>query len=154
MQTISSTRVVAPGPPMRGPGAATLDRLLMRIILSTMTEPSAAKPMTDSEYHRVASATLSSIEATVDRWLQDDVIDIDTHRTGGLLELAFADGSKIVVNQQPPLHELWLATRGGGYHYRYIAGRWIDTRDGSDFFATLSQAASRQGGRPLRFDPA
>ena len=36
--------------------------------------------LTDAEYQRLTHAVLSSIEATVDRWLQDDVIDIDAHR--------------------------------------------------------------------------
>jgi iron donor protein CyaY len=66
---------------------------------------------------------LARIEATTDRWLQDDVIDIDSQRTGGLLELSFPDGSKIILNTQPPLHEVWLAARGGGYHYRWVDGR-------------------------------
>jgi len=56
-----------------------------------------------------------------------------------------------VLNTQPPLHELWLAARGGGHHYRHEAGRWIDTRDGTDFYAALSGFASQQGGMPLRF---
>jgi CyaY protein len=109
--------------------------------------------LTDAEYHRLTDAVLASIEATVDRWLQDDVIDIDTHRTGGLLELAFPGGSKIVVNTQPPLHELWLAARAGGFHYRFDAGRWLDTRDGTEFFEALSREATAQGGRPLQFAP-
>jgi CyaY protein len=75
--------------------------------------------LSDADYQRLSHAVLSSIEATVDRWLQDDVIDIDPQRTGGLLELSFPDGSKIVVNTQPPLHELWLAARGGGFHFRW-----------------------------------
>lgn len=111
-------------------------------------------PLSDADYHRRTDAVLAAIEATIDRWLQDDVIDIDTHRTGGLLELAFPDGSKIVVNTQPPLHELWLATRSGGYHHRYVDGCWLDTRDDADFFETLSKAATEQAGRPLRFEPA
>ena len=109
--------------------------------------------LSDAEYHRLTDAVLASIEAAVDRWLQEDVIDIDAHRTGGLLELAFPDGSKIVVNTQPPLHELWLAARAGGYHFRHEAGRWLDTRDGREFFESLSREASAQGGRPLRFEP-
>jgi CyaY protein len=109
--------------------------------------------LTDSEYHRLSAAVLGSIEATVDRWLDDDVIDIDSHRTGGLLELSFPGGSKIIINTQPPLHELWVAARAGGFHYRWQAGRWCDTRDGSEFFAALSAQASAQGGRTLRFDP-
>lgn len=109
--------------------------------------------LSDTEYQRLTNAVLSSIETTVDRWLQDDVIDIDPQRTGGLLELAFPGGSKIIVNTQPPLQELWLATRGGGYHFRHEAGRWVDTKDGVEFFARLSDEASAQGGQALRFLP-
>jgi CyaY protein len=82
---------------------------------------------------------LASIEATTDRWLQQDVIDIDTQRTGGLLELSFPNGSKIILNTQPPLQEVWMAARGGGFHYRWVAGQWLDTRDGSEFLAALSE---------------
>ena len=110
--------------------------------------------LSDNEYQRLTSALLASIEAATDRWLQDDVIDIDAHRTGGLLELAFPDGSKLVVNTQPPLHEVWLAARAGGYHYRYVDGRWLDTRDDSEFFDALSRHATAQGGCALKFLPA
>ena len=113
----------------------------------------AASTLTDSEYHRLAGAVLAGIEATIDRWLQDDVIDIDVHRTGGLLELSLPNGSKIVINTQPPLHELWLAARAGGHHYRCVDGRWLDTKDGSEFFAALSGFTSEQAGQPLRFQP-
>lgn len=119
-----------------------------------MTAPFEPTPLGDSEYHAITSALLARIEAAVDRWLQDDVVDIDTQRTGGLLELGFPNGSKIVINTQPPLHELWLAARRGGYHYKFSQGRWLDTRDGGDFFAALSECASEQAGRPLRFEPA
>jgi CyaY protein len=107
--------------------------------------------LTDAEYQRETSKLLARIEAAADRWLQDDVIDIDTHRTGGLLELAFPDGSKIIVNTQPPLHEVWLAAKAGGFHYRHVDGAWRDTRDGSEFIAALNRHASAQGGKPLQF---
>lgn len=110
-----------------------------------------ATPLTDAEYRRLTSELLARIEATTDRWLQDDVIDVDSQRTGGLLELSFPGGSKIVVNTQPPLQELWLATRGGGHHFGYVDGGWLDTRDGVEFFARLSEAATAQAGRPLSF---
>jgi CyaY protein len=118
---------------------------------------SAAPPifedLSDAEYERRTRAVLAAIEATADRMLQDDVIDIDTQRTGGLLELSFPGGSKIVVNTQPPLHELWLAAQAGGYHFRAQAGRWIDGKSGGEFFDVLSACASAQAGRTLRFDP-
>jgi CyaY protein len=110
-------------------------------------------PLSDAEYHVRTSAVLAAIEATVDRWLQDDVVDIDASRTGGLLELALPNGSMIVVNTQPPLHELWLAARSGGYHFKHVEGRWLDTRDGRDFFEVLSASAGEQAGKPLRFVP-
>jgi CyaY protein len=106
--------------------------------------------LSDSEYHRIAGVVLAGVEATVDRLLQDDVIDIDTHRTGGLLELGFPGGTKIVINTQPPLHELWLAARAGGYHFKYVGGVWRE-REGREFFEVLSQAASEQAGKTLRF---
>jgi CyaY protein len=116
-----------------------------------MSTAPAASSMSDADYRRETAALLARIEATADRWLQDDVIDIDTQRSGGLLELAFPDGSKIVVNTQPPLQELWLAARGGGFHYRWAAGQWLDTRDGGEFLDALSRHASAQAGKPLVF---
>lgn len=115
--------------------------------------PGSKTTLTDNEYRTLTEAVLAHIEAKVDRWLQDDVIDIDVHRTGGLLELVFPDQSKIVVNTQPPLHELWLAARNGGFHYRHAGGRWRDTRDGSDFYAALSACATKQAGISLSFEP-
>ncbi|MBS0433320.1 MAG: iron donor protein CyaY [Proteobacteria bacterium] len=117
-----------------------------------MSLPFEPTPLGDAEYHAITSALLARIEATVDQWLQDDVVDIDTHRTGGLLELGFPNGSKIVINTQPPLHELWMAARQGGYHYKFSAGQWLDTRDGGEFLAALSARASEQAGRALRFE--
>ena len=115
--------------------------------------PASAQGLSDAEYHRLTSAVLARLEHLADRWLQDDVIDIDTQRTGGLLELLFPDGSRIVVNTQPPLHELWLASRAGGYHFRHEQGRWVDTRDGGDFYVALSREASAQAGIRLEFTP-
>jgi len=103
----------------------------------------------DSEYNEAADRVLAAIERQADAWLQQGEIDIDTNRSGGLLELEFPDGSKIVVNKQPPLHEIWLAARNGGYHFRWVDGAWRDTRDGREFFARLSDEASVQAGKPL-----
>jgi len=113
----------------------------------------AATPLSDPEYHRITQAVLASIEAAADAWLEADLIDIDTQRTGGLLELSFPGGSKIILNTQPPLQELWMAAQGGGFHYRFVDGVWRDTRDGTEFFAALSTHASKQAGKALSFSP-
>ena len=129
-----------------------------------MTEPSSPSPsalvgaakvghtrLSDAEYQGLTSAVLAKIEAIADQWLQDDIIDIDTQRTGGLLELSFPNGSKLIVNTQPPLQEIWLASKAGGFHFRFGNDRWLDTRDGSEFFSALSTQATAQGGKNLRF---
>ena len=118
---------------------------------STEAGASSLNALSDSEYDAKARTVLAAVEARIDAWLQDDVVDIDTHRTGGLLELSFPNGSKIVLNTQPPLHELWLAARAGGFHYKYSGGAWRD-RDGRELFEALSACASEQAGQPLRFD--
>ena len=110
--------------------------------------------LSDAEYDARARAVLAAIEAQIDAWLQDDVVDIDGARTGGLLELTLPDRSKLIVNTQPPLHEIWLAARRGGFHFRHQAGRWIDTKSGEEFWSLLSACASEQAGRPLRFAAA
>jgi CyaY protein len=107
--------------------------------------------LTDAEYQRLASQVLARVESTLDTWLQADVIDIDAQRTGGLLELSVPGGSKIVINTQPPLHEIWLAARAGGYHFKYVDGQWRDTKDRVEFFDRLSREASAQAGQPLTF---
>jgi len=106
--------------------------------------------LSDAEYHAKAHALLARIEEQIDAWLEDDVVDIDTHRTGGLLELSMPGGSKIVLNTQPPLQEIWLAARSGGYHFKWDGAQWVD-REGQEFLARLSRSASEQSGQALAF---
>ncbi|HEV6966630.1 iron donor protein CyaY [Roseateles sp.] len=106
--------------------------------------------LSDADYHAKAQALLACIEAQIDAWLDDDVVDIDSHRTGGLLELSLPGGSKIVINTQPPLQEIWLAARAGGYHFKWDGAQWVD-REGEEFCARLSRCASEQAGQALSF---
>lgn len=116
------------------------------------TAPPAAR-LSDADYQSRARALLGAIESQIDLWLQQDVVDIDGARTGGLLEMSFPGGSKIIVNTQPPLQEIWLAARSGGFHYRHVDGAWRDTKTGEEFFAVLSRCATEQAGQLLVFEP-
>jgi CyaY protein len=121
--------------------------------MSTTPAATPASGLTDAEFHTRSQAVLDHLESLLDRWLEDDVVDIDGHRSGGLLEMKFPNGSVVVVNTQPPLHELWVAAQSGGYHFKYRDGAWRDTREGADFFELLSKAASQQSGVTLQFAP-
>lgn len=107
--------------------------------------------LSDAQYLEAIQAVLARIETTVDGWLEADVADIDAARSGSMLTLTLPNRSQLIVNAQPPLHELWLAARRGGFHFRHADGQWLDTRSGDEFFALLSACASEQAGVALRF---
>jgi CyaY protein len=107
--------------------------------------------MGESEFLAQAEATLNAIEAKLDQLNDEDMLDVECSRSGNVLEIEFIDnGSKIIVNSQAAMQELWVASRSGGYHYRQKDGQWLNTRDGSELFAALSEMVSTQGGSPVR----
>ena len=107
--------------------------------------------MTDLEYQDLADGVLKAVEASCDRLNDASDVDIDNQRTGGMVTLVFSNRSQIVVNLQKPLHEIWMAARAGGFHYKFDSGQWTDTKDGSEFYAKLSRCASEQAGQLLSF---
>lgn len=109
--------------------------------------------MTDPEFMDRAESLLRGIELSCDRINDDSDADIDNQRVGGMITLAFRNGSQIIVNLQKPLHEVWLAARAGGFHYKFDGSRWMDTKGNGEFFDNLSRYASEQGGEPLSFTP-
>ncbi len=107
--------------------------------------------MTDTEFMARAEHVLRAIEACCDRINEESDVDIDNQRVGGMVTLVFRDRSQIVVNLQKPLHEIWLAERSGGYHYKFDGRSWLDTKGQGEFFASLSRYASEQAGTKLDF---
>lgn len=107
--------------------------------------------MTDPEFMDRAEILLKAVEACCDRINDDSDTDIDNQRVGGMITLVFPNQSQIVINLQKPLHEIWLAARSGGYHYKYDGHRWMDTKGQGEFFAGLSRYASEQADSPLVF---
>lgn len=107
--------------------------------------------MTDTEFMDRAESVLRAIEACCDRINEQSDADIDNQRVGGMVTLVFPNKSQIIVNLQKPLHEIWLAARSGGYHYKFDGQQWQDTKGAGEFFASLSRYASEQAGSPLVF---
>jgi CyaY protein len=107
--------------------------------------------MTETEFLDLAESTLDRIENCFDDLNDQDVIDVECKRSGNVLEIEFIDnGSKIIVNSQAPLQEMWMAARSGGFHYKRVGDEWRNTRDDTEFFAALSEVATQQGGAPVR----
>jgi hypothetical protein len=58
-----------------------------------MSTAPAGSALSDADY-RAKPQLLARIEAATDRWLQQDLIDIDSQRTGGLLEMSFPTAAR------------------------------------------------------------
>ena len=105
--------------------------------------------MNDSEFNALADAVLKRIEARLDA----ADADLDSAMTsGGVLEIEFADGAKIIVNRHSAAQEIWVAAPSGGFHFRWDGQSWRDTRGGNELTAELTRLVSRQVGEEVRFD--
>ena len=105
----------------------------------------------DSEFMNQAEALLRALELACDRINDGAEADIDNQRVGGMVTLVFENRSQIVGNRQKPLHEVWLAARSGGYHFRWVEGLWQDTKGQGEFFEILTRDASAQSGACLLY---
>lgn len=108
----------------------------------------------DKQFHQLGSNLLQSIEVALEA--ADDALDLDldVERQGGnVINIRFRDRSVIVVNTQPPLHEIWVAAKSGGYHYRWAGTLatplWLDTKTGRELLTDLSEFASAQAGQAI-----
>ncbi|MFY3386386.1 iron donor protein CyaY [Paracidovorax sp. MALMAid1276] len=107
--------------------------------------------MTDLEFLDRAEKLLMSVERGCDLINDTTDADVDAQRSGGMVTLTFPNRSQIVINLQKPLHEVWMAARSGGYHYRFDGNVWLDTKGAGEFFDCLSRDAAQQSGLPLIF---
>ena len=106
--------------------------------------------MTETEFLALAESTLDRIEQCLDKLNDEDVVDVECRRSGNVLEIEFLrNATKIIVNSQAPLQEMWVASRSGGYHYKRVGDQWRNTRDDSELFASLSQYVTEQVGAPV-----
>ncbi len=106
--------------------------------------------MTETEFLDLAKVVWEEIESRVDHWSEADDADIESMRLGPVLELEFPSGRKLVINQQTPMRQIWLASPRGAFHFSWNGSAWQDTRQGLDFWAVLAEQASLEFGRTLR----
>jgi CyaY protein len=104
--------------------------------------------MLPGEFMSLAETTLQSIEQALENLTE--VLDIDSERSGNVLTLTCDNGSKIIINSQEAMQEIWLAAKSGGFHFRLVGQAWCDSKSGHELFQVLSQCLSQQTGTPVR----
>jgi iron-sulfur cluster assembly protein CyaY len=107
--------------------------------------------MTDAEFESLADATLSAVERAIEKVELD--ADVQT-KGAGVLEVEFADGTKLIINRHTAARQIWVAARSGGFHFRHDGKDWRDTRDGTELYSALSRLASAQSATAVTLVPA
>lgn len=98
--------------------------------------------MNDSQYNVIADELLLNIEEAIEACGED----IDFEGVSGLLTLTFKNKTKIIINKQAPLHEIWVATKFNGHHFVHLENVWQDKRSGDEFWPFITTAVSKQAG--------
>ena len=86
--------------------------------------------MTEAEFDRLATATLSRFAETLEQAL-GTVAEVDFQ--SGILTISLDQGGEYVINKHAPNRQIWLSSpRSGANHFSFDATRaaWIGTRSG------------------------
>lgn len=99
--------------------------------------------ISESRYDDLVEQTFEELELALDE-VEDD---LDYETGGGVLTVRFENGSMLVFSRQPPVRQLWLAAKAGGFHFEYDESEndWRNTRDGSLFRPFVVQQMQSQG---------
>lgn len=101
--------------------------------------------MNESEFSDLAEQTMLDIEQAID----DSGAEIDYDTISDILTLEFENGSKIIINKQTPVSQLWVAAKSGGFHFDFDSSSqcWVlDSDPQQELFACLSRYCSEQAG--------
>lgn len=103
--------------------------------------------MNEAEFKHHYEATLFAIEEAIER----SGADVEFETANDILTLEFPNRSKIIINAQSAMHQLWVAARSGGFHFNLdsASGIWRSDQGGAELFAELSRLASEQAGEAV-----
>ncbi|PCJ47689.1 MAG: iron donor protein CyaY [Gammaproteobacteria bacterium] len=96
--------------------------------------------MQESKFNQLIDELLITIEDAIDESGED--IDYDT--IAGILTLEFSDQSKIIINRQAALNQLWIAARSGGFHLDYLDDGWFCKNQDCSLQTLLDRVCSDQ----------
>ena len=102
--------------------------------------------MDESQFNQMADEMLARIEEVLESTDADFDCEI---RPGGVIEVEFPNGGKIIINRHTAAREIWVAAKSGGFHFKPQNGEWVSARDGSSLMQVLERCVSEQVGKPV-----
>lgn len=103
--------------------------------------------METKEYLKIVDVTLHSLVSILDKLELDRV---EAELSDGKLVIQIEGGAPLIVSRQTPVHQLWLAEPGGGWHFVLKDGKWICDKRGVELFQDLERLISSQISSPVR----
>ncbi|OCG41938.1 iron donor protein CyaY [Gilliamella sp. Bif1-4] len=100
--------------------------------------------MNITQFHTITEQLFNKIELFLDNYVNEHDIDLDYETNGNVITVSFPNGSKIIINTQEPLFQVWLATQKQGYHFDYIDNYWICNRTDKSFDQIFSESVKEQ----------
>jgi CyaY protein len=106
--------------------------------------------LSEARFHDLVDALQEEIEDVFD----DSGLDVDLENSGGVLTVRFENGSQLIFSRQPPLRQLWLAARSGGFHFDYdeAASLWICDANDERLGELLARVVQEQSGAAVDFE--
>lgn len=89
--------------------------------------------MNIAQFYTLTEQLFNRVERTLDNYADEHNIDLDYETNGNVITISFPNNSKIIVNTQEPLFQIWLATHQQGYHFDYVDNQWICNRSARTF---------------------
>ncbi|MDC0611209.1 iron donor protein CyaY [Vibrio sp.] len=104
--------------------------------------------MNDTEFHQLVDIQFSTLEELID----DSGADIDYEVTGNVMTLEFEDRSQIVINRQEPMHEIWLASKSGGFHFQLKDEKWICSKTEKEFLQLVKDECQKHADEEIEWE--
>ncbi|WP_312452998.1 iron donor protein CyaY [Stutzerimonas nitrititolerans] len=106
--------------------------------------------LSEARFHDLVDAVQEEIEDVFDH----SGLDVDLDNSGGVLTVRFENGTQLIFSRQPPLRQLWVAARSGGFHFDYdeASSLWICDANDERLGELLARVTEEQDGEALDFE--
>lgn len=100
--------------------------------------------MNDSDFHRVADATLARLADRLDDADASGALDVEL--LSGVLTIGLPAGKTVVVSKHGPSRQVWVSSPvSGGLHFSWDGQAWL-LADGTEMEALLADELGRLSG--------
>ena len=98
--------------------------------------------MNSVEFNRLTKHIYNKVFESFEKY-DPDLVEADYNLDS--VSVRFGDNTRFVVNRQPPVQQLWLATKDKGYHFNYNeeTKEWICNKTQRGFIDIFNESVSQ-----------